>query len=107
MSYQWQKQGVNLAAAFLRNPFVPAFAAVDRAVIDKQTFETQFITHFLYEQPGLLKAVPTKAGALQQVEAGFRGVHEGLMQSCQAKIKPVTHTIMIEELPASREGASK
>ena len=101
------KHGVNLAAEFLCNPFVPSFAAVDRAVIDKQTFETQFITHFLYEQPGLLKAVPAKAAALQQMEAGFRGVHEGLMQNCQARIKPVAHTIQIEESPASAVGAPK
>ena len=97
-------RGVNLAAEFLRNPFVTAFAAVDRAVIEKQTFETQFISHFLYEQPGLLKAAPTKGAALQQMEAGFRGVHEGMMENCRSKVKPVTHTIQIEELPALGAG---
>jgi hypothetical protein len=94
-------RGVNLAAEFLKNPFVLPFAAVDRAVVNKQSFETQFITHFLYDQPGLLKAVSSKAAALKMIDAGFRDVHAGLLENCRNAIKPVTHTIKIEELPAN------
>jgi lysophospholipase L1-like esterase len=93
-------QGVNLAAEFLKNPFVQPFAAVDRAVINKQFFETQFISHFLFDQPNLLKAMPSKASALKMIDAGFRDVHAGLLENCREAIKPVTHTIKIEELPA-------
>jgi lysophospholipase L1-like esterase len=94
-------RGVNLAAEFLKNPFVASFAAVDRAVINKQTFETQFITHFLFDQPGLMKAVPSKAAAFKLIDAGFRDLHAGLLENCRTTIKPVTHTITIEELPAN------
>lgn len=93
--------GVNLAAEFLKNPFVLPFASVDRAVIYKQTFETQFITHFLFDRPGLLKTVPSKAAALNMIDAGFREVHAGLLETCRQAIKPVTHTIRIEALPAN------
>jgi len=94
-------RGVNLAAEFLKNPFVPAFAAVDRVVIHKQTFETQFITHFLFDQPALRKAVPAKVAALEMMDAGFREVHAGLLDNCRKAIKPVTHTIAIEALPVN------
>ncbi len=96
-------QGVNLAAEFLKNPFVQPFAAVDRTVINKQSFETQFVTYFLYRQPGLLKTVPSKAAGLSMIDAGFRDVHAGLLENCRKAIKPVTHTIKIEELPAQLE----
>jgi lysophospholipase L1-like esterase len=94
-------RGVNLAAAFLKNPFVLPFAAVDRAVINKQSFETQFITHFLYDQPGLLKGVPSKAAAFKMIDTGFRDAHAGLLENCRKVVKPVTHTIKIEALPAN------
>ena len=91
------EHGINLAAEFLKNPFVPAFAAVDRAVVDKQTFETQFITHFLYDRKGLQKAMPTKTAAFQMVDTGFRDIHAEMLENCQKAVKPVTHTIKIEE----------
>jgi hypothetical protein len=93
-------RGINLAAEFLKNPFVQPFAAVDRVVIDKQTFESQFITHYLYGQPGLLKAMPSKADSLKMIDTGFRDVHAEMLESCQRAVKPVTHTIRIEELAA-------
>jgi hypothetical protein len=94
-------KGINLAAEFLKNPFVQSFAAVDRVVLNKQDFETQFITHYLYSQPGLLKAMPSKAASLKMIDAGFRDVHAGLLENCQKAVKPVTHTIKIEELSAN------
>jgi lysophospholipase L1-like esterase len=93
--------GINLAAEFLKNPFVLPFAAVDRVVIDKQSFETQFITHYLYDRTGWLKAAPSKADAMKMIEAGFRDVHAGLLDHCRRAVKPVTHTITIETLPAN------
>jgi len=54
-----------------------------------------------FNQPGLLKAVPSKAAALRAIDAGFREVHAGLLENCQKAIKPVTHTIKIEELSAN------
>jgi len=90
-------RGINLAVEFLKNPFVPAFAAVDRVVIDKQNFESQFIAHYLYGQPALLKAMPSKAASLKMIEAGFRDVHAEMLENCQRAVKPVTHTIAIEE----------
>jgi len=92
-------RGINLAAEFLKNPFVKAFGAVEKAVLSKQEFETQFISHFLYERTNLLQMAPAKSAAIDQVEAGFRDVHEGLFDRCAAAVKPVTHTIQIEYAP--------
>jgi hypothetical protein len=91
------EHGINLAAEFLQNPFVPAFAAVDRSVIEKQTFETEFIGHYLFGQPGLLKAMPAKASALRMIDTGFREVHAEMLENCRRSVKPVTHTIKVEE----------
>jgi lysophospholipase L1-like esterase len=91
------EHGINLAAEFLKNPFVPAFAAVDRMVADKQMFETQFITHFLYDRKGLQKAMPSKVAAFQMIDTGYRDIHAGMLENCQKAVKPVTHTIKVEE----------
>jgi len=94
-------RGINLASEFLKNPFVPGFAAVDRVVIDKQTFETQFISHYLFNQPGLLKSMPTKAASLKMIDSGFRDIHAEMLSNCAKAVKPVTHTLKIEALAGS------
>jgi len=93
--------GINLAATFLTNPFVTAFASVDRMVIDKQTFESGFITHYLYNQPGLLKSMPAQAGSIKMIDTGYRAVLAEMSENLQKAVKPVTHTIKIEELSAN------
>ena len=92
-------RGINLAAEFLKNPFVKPFAAVEKAVLFKQDFETQFISHFLYDRTNLMQMAPGKSAAIDQMESGFRGVHEGLLEQCERAVKPVTHTILIEPAP--------
>jgi hypothetical protein len=93
--------GVNLAAKFLTNPFVATFANVDPMVIDKQTFDSQFITHYLYGEPALLKSMPEQAASLQMIDTGYLSVQAEMSEKCQQAVKPVTHTIKIEELSAN------
>lgn len=90
--------GINLAAEFLKNPFVQPFAAVTKAVASKQDFESQFITQYLFNEPSLLKAVPSKEAAFKQIDNGYRDVHSALLDDCQKAVKPVTHTIQIEDV---------
>jgi hypothetical protein len=46
----------------------------------------------------MLSAVPSKAAALKMIDAGYRDVHAGLLENCQSAVRPVTHTVKIEEL---------
>ena len=93
------KKGVNLAAAFLDNPFGKAFQAVDAKVQEKQSFETQAIK-------SMLNALPTWEKALPEAEEAIAGLKRTLMEKARSKeaavraaVVPVTHTIKVE--PAS------
>lgn len=74
--------------------------AVSKIVENKQDFETQFITRYLFTQPGLLRAIPAKAASLKAIDTSFRDVHRGLLENCESALRPVSRTIKIEELPA-------
>ena len=90
--------GVNLAAEFLKNPFVKPFMEVNKAVEQKQAFETTFIKDYLSEkEQSLLRSLPSKEASIKAVEAGFRDIHKGLLEKCSKAVHPVTHTIRIEE----------
>ncbi len=92
-------KGINLAAEFLRNPFVKPFMEVNRAVEAKQGFETLFVRDYLSDkEPNLLQVIPARAAAIKSVEAGLRDIQAGLLQRCAEAVKPVTHTIKIEEI---------
>jgi lysophospholipase L1-like esterase len=92
--------GINLAAEFLKNPFVKPFMELHRAVEYKQVFETTFIRDYLSDkESSLRRSLPSKMTSIRAVETGFRDIHEGLLENCAQTVKPVTHTIKIEELP--------
>jgi lysophospholipase L1-like esterase len=91
-------KGINLAAEFLKNPFVPAFAAVDKQVAMKDDFEIFAVTFYMGQRkPDLMKALPDKAASFPPIDAGFRDIDSGLQENCFKELKPVTHTIKIEE----------
>jgi len=73
-------KGINLAAAFLDNPFSDAFKKVDDAVAEKEALET-----ILIKDPKT--AVKVSAAAR----------HEALAAAVRAAVVPVKHTISIEE----------
>ena len=91
-------QGINLAAEFLKNPFVQPFAAATKVIAAKQDFESQFITQFLCNKPALLAEAPSKADAIKAIDGGYRDIHSTLLDDCQKAVKPVTHTIRIEDV---------
>ncbi len=90
--------GVNLAEAFLDNPFSEPFAMLDRIVADKQNRETQaikgLITNFralAADNPGdeeVAKAITLLRGKLLARNAQDAA-------RARAAVKPVTHTIQI------------
>jgi len=92
-------QGINLAAEFLKNPFVPAFAAITKQIENKQGFDTTYIKDFLLSQKSLLAMAPGHQADLDSIHAGLSNIHTAMLDSLQNAVKPVTHTITIEELP--------
>jgi hypothetical protein len=90
--------GVNLAADFLDNPFVPAFAAVDKEVAQKHDFQIFLVTFWLGQRaPPLAAEMPDKEKSFADIAAGLRDIDDGLIEDCARAIKPVTHTIQIAE----------
>jgi lysophospholipase L1-like esterase len=93
-------KGINLAAEFLDNPFVAPFQGVHQAVNDQQSFQCLFVTDYLgNRQPQLLQQLPEKATTMKSVEAGFHEISDALTQKAADAVKPVTHSIQIEEVP--------
>lgn len=80
-------RGINLAAEFPCNPFCSAFAAVDSAVIVKQSFETRQIKQ-------LFRSPEAKANVEEVAERSERE-RELLAQAIKNAFVPVVHTITI------------
>ena len=93
------EKGINLAAEFLDNPFVPAFDAVNKAVIAKNDFEIMAVTFYMGQKmPDLMAMLPAKSASFKEVDAGFHDIDAGLQEACASAVKPVTHSIKIEQL---------
>jgi len=93
--------GINLAAEFSRTPFDAPFAALDKAVAQKQNFETimvkQFITNFR-----LLPGAPEDDEIRQAAATLTRKLadrRETLDTAVRARLVPVAHTLRVETLP--------
>ena len=91
--------GINLAAEFMQNPFSAPFAAVERAVMAKEDFETALIKDLLTHVPGLLHRTdndPELKDALDVVLRKLVARHEKLAQALAHAVQPVKHTLVIQ-----------
>ncbi len=82
--------GINLAAEFPGNPFVTAFNRVDKAVYEKQAFETKQIKEVFHGQRGKADF----ATAVEETEAERKPLADAIRTAFQ----PVVHEIKIEAL---------
>lgn len=90
--------GVNLAAAFLDNPFAQAFSQLDRLVSEKQNRETRAIKGMitnLHSFEADFKDDPEFLKALNMLRSKL--MEQGAKDAAQvrAAVKPVTHTLRI------------
>jgi lysophospholipase L1-like esterase len=90
--------GINLAADFVDNPFSEPFNVVERAIREKQAWETKMIKG-LINSLGSARAQIGNDPAFDATEAVVRREHDKLTQRVNEAVKPVTHTITIEPLP--------
>lgn len=92
-------KGINLAAEFLDNPFCPAFDAMDKKVAEKMDFQIFMVTFWLGQRaPALAATMPDKTKSFAAVDANLRDINDGITSEVASAVKPVTHTIKIEEL---------
>jgi hypothetical protein len=86
-------KGINLAAEFLDNPFVPAFLKVHQAVQSQQAYETPIIKGLvnsrLHVPPDAQTAIDKVIDTAAEQDAALRNV-------AAKTVAPVTHTIKIE-----------
>lgn len=80
-------RGINLAEAFLVNPFSEAFKNVDEAVAAKQAFETEEVKKLMHGDEGKKDMEGTVAKAEQK--------RAELVKAVKAAFVPVTHTLTI------------
>lgn len=82
------KDGINLAAEFEDSPFQEAFARLDKAVLDKQSFETHQVKQVFHGAEGKADF----AAAVAKTEAE----RQPLAQAVRDAVVPVEHQIKIE-----------
>jgi lysophospholipase L1-like esterase len=98
--------GINLADAFIDNPFSGPFLALDRVVSQKQARETRTIKSVITKFRGWKADFPDDkefADATATLRRKLLGLNAQDAAQARAAVKPVTHTIQIipkEEEPA-------
>ena len=93
------KQGINLAAEFLDNPFSEPFLQVEAQIRKQQDYETPLVKNLIHSTPEYKRMIPDEATALDKiVESGIRR-DKALIAESSAAVKPVRHTLVIEAAP--------
>ncbi|MDB6003268.1 MAG: hypothetical protein JWR15_255 [Prosthecobacter sp.] len=93
--------GVNLAAEFTKTPFDNDFAALTNAIIQKEAFETILIKNLVTHMRVIAAEAaeePKVAAALVKLKKKLADEHAKQDANVRKAIKPVTHTIMVEEI---------
>jgi lysophospholipase L1-like esterase len=90
------KNGINLAAEFIENPFSEPFNKVEAAVRDQQKYETPLVKSFLTKLPDLKKVVPEESEAIDKIATTAIRHDRELIAASAATVTPVTHTLVIK-----------
>ena len=93
--------GVNLAAEFTKTPFDDAFAGLSNAIAQKESYETVLIKNLVTH----MRVIATEAAedhkvaeALTKLKKKLADEHAKQDANVRKFIKPVTHTIKVEEV---------
>jgi lysophospholipase L1-like esterase len=89
-------KGVNLAAAFLDNPFCEPFRAVERKIASKQGMEVELVKNLLHNLPAYVRRAPEEKDALDRIGTALVKSDVEAREACAAAVAPVKHTIRIE-----------
>lgn len=93
------EKGINLAAAFIDNPFSLPFRKVAEAIAAKQTYETFLIKGVITSQPTVMKNLDGDAEvlkAMDTIRTRLWARQEALTAKAGALFVPVKHTLTVE-----------
>jgi len=93
--------GVNLAAEFTKTPFDAAFNDLNNAIAQKEGFETLLIKNLVTHMRVIAAEAaeePKVAAALAKLKKKLADEHAKQDANVRRLIKPVTHTIKVEEI---------
>jgi lysophospholipase L1-like esterase len=93
--------GINLAAEFTKTPFDNDFAALTNAITQKESYETILIKNLVTHMRVIATEAaeePKVAAALVKLKKNLAAEHAKQDANVRRFIKPVTHTIKVEEV---------
>jgi lysophospholipase L1-like esterase len=91
------EKGVNLAAAFLDNPFSEPFRKVEDAIGRQQGMETPIVKSLLHNLPEYVKFCPEEKETFERVAQTLVRKDKDARAASAAAVAPVKHTIKIEK----------
>ena len=91
------EKGINLAAAFLDNPFSEPFRKVEDAVGRQQGMETPIVKNLLHNLPEYMKFCPEEKETFERVAQTLVKKDKDARAASAAAVVPVKHTIKIEK----------
>ncbi len=92
------KDGVNLAAEFLDNPFSAPFEKVDAEVRNQQNNETPLIKNLLHNLPDYKRLMPEEAESFERIGGAVVRDDKKLAEVAAASVVPVRHKLVIEAM---------
>ncbi len=95
--------GINLAAAFLENPFSDPFRKVEEVIAQQQNMEVQLVKNLLHNLPTYQQAVPEEATAFDRIARGLVNKDQRARDASAAAVTPVRHTLKFEAVQEPEE----
>ena len=92
-------KGINLASAFLDNPFSEAFRRSEEVIARQQSFETTLTKVLLHEIPTYLRYIPEEKETLDRIVKQLCQKDKDMASASSAGVTPVRHTLKIEMVP--------
>ena len=89
-------KGVNLAAAFIENPFCEPFRKVEARITRQQQGELPLVKTLMHSLPDFERALPDEKESLSRIAEGLIKRSKALRDEAAAAVVPVQHRIKIE-----------
>jgi hypothetical protein len=90
------ERGINLAAAFMDNPFSAQFLKVEEAVKNQQNYETPLVKRVMHELAEFQSIIPEEKATMEQIKHTGMRKAKNLFEQAAKEVVPVRHTIRVE-----------
>ena len=88
--------GVNLAAAFLDNPFSEPFRKVEEVITQQQNLEVQLVKNLMHNLPSYQQVVPEEAASFDRIARALVKKDQEARNTSAAAVQPVRHILKLE-----------